>query len=85
MPAITFASRLPNSSSFALRGVDSSAGSDMAARILPIAVFPPVDTTTPRALPATTRVPENSMHVMSYSRKMQKQAGVQWARGEREG
>ena len=55
---ITLDNCWPNSSSFFCSGVfTSSSWSFIAVLILPMAVFKPVPTTTPRALPEATFVP----------------------------
>mmetsp|Transcript_39481 Transcript_39481/g.85945 ORF Transcript_39481/g.85945 Transcript_39481/m.85945 type:complete len:332 (+) Transcript_39481:2515-3510(+) len=64
--AITLARKVPNSSSFFLRGVISSDTSTMAEWMRPMAVRPPVAATTARARPTVITVPLNSMHVLSW-------------------
>lgn len=57
MTAMALDRKLPNSSSFFLRGDSSSSWLAMAWWILPMAVWGPVPTTTHRARPAVTTVP----------------------------
>ena len=57
MTVMTFASRLPKSSTFCLRGVFSAICDVMDVWISPIAVCEPVAVTTACALPLTTVVP----------------------------